>query len=109
MTDPLQTLAAADQALAHATTELEHAERRKTERRIGRPPGGRRAVDQPVNAWSTGQMAYFIGMSSGFVVSEIKAGELRASIFGGEYRIAIVEVRRYLKEKNFPLPQWMAA
>jgi excisionase family DNA binding protein len=68
-------------------------------------PGGRRATDRPTgNGWTTGQLAHHIGMSRGFVLSEIKAREIIASQFGREWRIAAAEVRRYLESKGFPLP-----
>lgn len=62
-----------------------------------------------MNAWSTGQLAQCIGMSSDFVVDEIRAGELTASKFGREYRISVAEVRRYLVSKGFPLPAALAS
>ena len=109
MTAARHVLAAADQELAasdavHVTCVVER-------RRVGRP-NGRRAIDQcsinkPANAWSTAQMAFCIGMSAGFVQSEIICGELKASLFGGSYRIAATEVRRYLEAKGFPVPPWM--
>lgn len=71
------------------------------------PRGGRRPGDA-LNAWSTGQLAQCIGMSTDFVVGEIRAGELGASKFGREYRIAVAEVRRYLISKGFPLPAVLA-
>lgn len=43
-------------------------------------------------------------MSRGFVLQEIKSHEIAASQFGREYRIAKLEVRRYLTAKGFPLP-----
>lgn len=108
--NPHQTLAAADQALADADAVLGHAERRKAERRAGgRPPTGRRSVDVPANAWSTGQMAFWVGMRTETILREIEAGELRASMFGREYRIHVAEVRRYLISKDFPMPDWMKA
>lgn len=110
MTDPRQTLSAADRAIADADAVLEHAERRKAERRAGgRPPTGRRSVDVPANAWSTGQMAFWVGMRTETILREIEAGELRASMFGREYRIHVGEVRRYLLAKDFPMPEWMKA
>jgi excisionase family DNA binding protein len=79
--------------------------RAMVERRAPGRPGGRRAVDRPTgNAWTTGQLAYHIGMSPGFVLAEIKAREILASQFGREYRIARTEVQRYLLAKGFPLP-----
>lgn len=75
------------------------------DRRTGPRRGGRRASDRPSGpAWTTGQLAYHIGMSQGFVLGEIKAKEITASQFGREYRIAAAEVRRYLDSKGFPLP-----
>lgn len=105
-----QELKASCEQLAEADAMLARAERRVVgeRRKSGRPPGGRRSIDKPANAWSTGQMAWCIGMSSGFVLKEIMAGELQASIFGGEYRIHIGEVQRYLTAKGFPVPTWMA-
>lgn len=108
--DPTLILADATHALAEADAVLEQADRRVAERRRpGRPPGGRRAIDKPANAWSTGQLAWCIGMSSGFVLKEIAAGELQASVFGSEHRIHISEVQRYLASKGFPVPAWMTA
>ena len=110
MSDARQVLAAADREIAAADAVLEKADRRKAERRTGgRPPAGRRSVDVPANAWSTGQMAYWVGMRSETILREIEAGQLRASMFGCEYRIHVGEVRRYLQSKGFPLPEWMRA
>ena len=79
--------------------------RESSDRRTGTRRGGRRATDTPTGpAWTTGQLAYHIGMSQGFVLGEIKAKEIIASQFGREYRIAAAEVRRYLESKGFPLP-----
>jgi excisionase family DNA binding protein len=74
--------------------------------RAGRPRRNR-ILREPVNAWSTGQLAHVIGMSAWFVSREIQAGELKASRFGTEYRIHVDEVRRYLVAKQWPLPHWM--
>lgn len=104
MTDPLED--AANEALQDAAHVLTEAERRMADRRHGRS-GGRRTVDQPANAWSTAQLAYWIGMSPGFILGEVKTGELKASSFGGSYRIHASEVRRYLETKGFPVPAWM--
>ncbi len=66
----------------------------------------RRPIEMPSGpAWTTGQLAFHIGMSVDFVASEIRAGEIIASKFGREWRIAAVEVRRYLAAKEFPLPE----
>lgn len=106
----LDTVIAADQALEQADAALEQADRRVQERRsTGRPRTGRRSIDRPANAWSTGQMAFHVGMTSWFIVREIEAGELKASRIGREYRIHVAEVRRYLEAKGFPLPEWMTA
>jgi hypothetical protein len=79
--------------------------RKRPERRGARIAGGRRATDQPSgNGWSTGQLGHHIGMSGNFVRSEIESGELVASRFGSEWRIAAAEVKRYLLAKGFPLP-----
>lgn len=85
------------------------AEAEATIRRAGQGDRRRtaRVIHEPVNAWSTGQLAYVIGMTSWFVHKEIASGEVRASKFGGEYRIHVDEVRRYLTAKGFPLPLWM--
>mgnify|MGYP006935486153 CR=1 FL=1 len=88
---------AADEALASAEQAI----------RSGGRPRIARVIDRPVNAWSTGQLAYVIGMSSWFVSKEIATGEIKASRFGTEYRIHVDEVRRYLTDKGFPLPEWM--
>lgn len=81
-----------------------------TDRRSGHRGGGRRATDEPHGpAWTTGQLAHEIGMSADFVVSEIRAGELVASKFGREYRIAAAEIRRYLTAKQFPVPDHLAS
>lgn len=67
-----------------------------------RPPrGGRRQSDQ---AWTVTQLAAEINMSSNFIRTEIETGELRASKFGREYRIAYEEVARYLTSKGWPAP-----
>ena len=67
--------------------------------------GGRRSTDAPSgNAWTTSQLANYIGMSRDFVIGEIDAGELVASKFGREYRIHREEIIRYLTVKRFPLP-----
>lgn len=72
--------------------------------------GGRRAVDKPTgNAWTTGQLAYHIGMSPGFVLAEIRAKEIVASQFGREFRIARAEVERYCLAKGWPLPAILAS
>lgn len=63
---------------------------------------GRRASDP--QGWSTERLAGAIGMSSDFVLGEIKAGELRASLFGRVYRIHVDEVRRYVQAKGWPPP-----
>ncbi len=102
-----EVIAAADAALADAATVLEKADRRVSRDRRGGRPGGRRSIDRPINAWSTGQLAYHIGMRSEFVLTEIRAGQIKASMFGHEYRIHSDEVRRYLESKGFPVPQWM--
>lgn len=108
--DARRALAGADDAFAQADAVLEQADRRQAERRkSGRPPAGRRSVDVPANAWSTGQMAYWIGMTTETILCEINTGELHAAMFGREYRIHIEEVRRYLTAKGFPLPTWMMA
>jgi excisionase family DNA binding protein len=49
-------------------------------------------------------VAEAIGMSVDFVYLEIEQGELTASRFGRQYRIAFVEVVRYFEEKRFPMP-----
>lgn len=79
------------------------------DRRSGPRQGGRRASDIPTgNAWTTGQLAHWIGMSPDFVITEIAAGELVASKFGREYRIARAEILRYLTVKRFPVPDALA-
>lgn len=80
------------------------------DRRSGPRGGGRRATDEAHGpAWTTGQLAHEIGMSADFVVSEIRAGELVASKFGREYRIAAAEIRRYLTARRFPVPDHLAS
>ncbi len=109
MSNPSPPLVAAIQqeaAKSLASADAVFTDRRQI-RRSGRSRGGRRAIDQPVNAWSTGQLAYWIGMSGRFVYTEIQCGEIKASRFGTEYRIHCVEVRRYLRDKGFPVPIWM--
>ena len=98
-----------DALLAHTDTILADAEQTLADagRRWGRGP--MRSIHHPANAWSVSQMAFCIGMSTEFVRKEIQANELKASTFGGEYRIHIAEVRRYLSEKDFPQPEWMIA
>lgn len=88
-----------------------HADRRTgDDRRAAHRAGGRRSVDEPTGpAWTIGQLAYQIGMSNDFVISEIRANELVASKFGREWRIAAAEVRRYLLAKQFPLPESLAS
>jgi excisionase family DNA binding protein len=69
------------------------------------PSNGARAIDQPSEtAWSPTQVAYYIGMSADFVRSEIRAGDIKASMFGREWRIATVEVIKYLDARQFPPP-----
>jgi excisionase family DNA binding protein len=87
------------------------ADRRQApDRRASPRAGGRRAVDEPMGpAWTIGQLAYQIGMSNDFVISEIRAHEIVASKFGREWRIASSEVRRYLLAKQFPLPESLAS
>jgi excisionase family DNA binding protein len=81
----------------------------RRDRREGPRRGGRRATDtQTGSAWTTGQLAFYIGMSRGFVLGEIRGGEIIASQFGREYRIAAAEVKRYLSDKRFPLPDALA-
>jgi len=78
------------------------------ERRAGEHarPGGRRSTDPPVgNGWSTGQLAFHIGMSRKFVLEEIHAKAISASQFGREYRIPSSEVRRYCESHGFPVPE----
>lgn len=105
-----QVIADADAEIARAEQLIAEGDRRQVERRgPGRPPTGRRAMDRPANAWSTGQMAYCVGMTTWFVVREIEAGEIKGVRIGREYRIPIVEVRRYLQAKGFPVPAWMHA
>lgn len=78
--------------------------------REGPRSGGRRASDRPTgNGWSTGQLAHHIGMSGAFVRGEIESGEIVASRFGSEWRIAAAEVRRYLLAKGYPLPDALAS
>lgn len=80
------------------------------DRRTGPRQGGRRCTDAPTgNAWTTSQLAYHIGMSRDFILGEIDAGEIVASRFGREYRIARAEVVRYLTVKRFPLPDILQA
>ncbi len=69
--------------------------------------GGRPRASKPTSAhaWSVSQLADWIGMSKQFVRNEIKAKELQASTFGGEYRIPTGEVVRYLEAKGWPTPQ----
>jgi hypothetical protein len=67
--------------------------------------GGRRAVDKPAaNGWTTGQLGWWIGHGSDFVLGEIKDGRIVASKFGREWRIAYAEVCRYCVSKNYPEP-----
>lgn len=54
--------------------------------------------------WTPRQLAEVIGMSTQFVLTEIRAGELQASRFGSVWRIRSTEVARYLAEKQFPMP-----
>ena len=68
---------------------------------------GRRSTDIPIVGWSTVQLAYWIGMSKDFVIGEIQAREIKATMFGVEYRIHATEVKRYLLAKGWPLPSWM--
>ena len=49
-------------------------------------------------------MAEWTGMSTDFVLDEIRCGELRAARFGRHYRIPFPEVLRYLRAKGFMLP-----
>jgi excisionase family DNA binding protein len=62
-------------------------------------------MDRPLgHAWTPAQLAIHIGMSSGFVLAEIRAKELAASQFGREWRIHEREVHRYCAAKGWPLP-----
>lgn len=92
--------------MTHQRTTIDRRLEPVDRRRPGRP-GGRRAVDHPANAWAISQLAFWIGMSHGFVRREIEAGELRASLFGAEFRIHRDEVKRYCEAKQFPVPDWM--
>ena len=60
-----------------------------------------RATRRP---WATTDVAAWTGMSTDFVLDEIRSGELRAARFGRHYRIAFGEVLRYLRDKGFTLP-----
>jgi hypothetical protein len=64
--------------------------------------------DIVLGAWGT---SYFGNLRTSItgVDTEIKAGEIVASQFGREYRIAAAEVRRYLEAKGFPLPEVLAS
>jgi excisionase family DNA binding protein len=69
-----------------------------------------RRADRPVsNGWTTGQVAFHIGTSDDFVLSEIRDGALRAAKFGREWRIAYAEVRRYCSSKGYELPEPLAS
>lgn len=95
----------AHEQIARAETVIARAEERRAVRR-----GGRRAMDTPTGgAWSPGQLAFHIGMSHDFVLAEIRAGEIVASPFGRQWRIATAEVVRYLTAKRFPLPDSLAS
>ncbi len=108
MSDPASIKAAADQQIAVAEELLAQAhtvKRAIVDRRSGPRQGGRRASDRPSgNAWTTAQVAYHIGMSPGFVLCEIKAGDIVASQFGREWRITHAEVVRYCEAKGWPAP-----
>ena len=78
-----------------------------TFQRRRRRANGRRSTDMPIVGWSTVQLAYWIGMSKDFVIGEIQAREIKATMFGVEYRIHSTEVKRYLLAKGWPLPSWM--
>ena len=54
--------------------------------------------------WSTGRLAAHIGMGYDFIRTEIELGELAASRFGREWRIAPEEVRRYCRKNKWPEP-----
>ena len=54
--------------------------------------------------WATTDVAAWTGMSTDFVLDEIRSGELRAARFGRHYRIAFPDVVRYLRTKGFLLP-----
>ena len=54
--------------------------------------------------WATTDVATWTGMSTDFVRDEIRCGELRAARFGRHYRIAFLDVLRYLRAKGFSLP-----
>ena len=60
-----------------------------------------RATRRP---WATTDVAAWTGMSTDFVLDEIRSGELRAARFGRHYRIAFPDVVRYLRAKGFLLP-----
>lgn len=87
--------------------DAERTMARHTNRRKGGRRGGRRALDAVILGWSTWQLAHWTGMSTDFMLEEIRAGELTASMFGAEYRIHWTEVRRYLDAKGWPRPAWM--
>lgn len=105
--DAHTALAQAQQQIEQADALVKDVERQVSERKRTGRPAGRRTIDKPAHAWSTAQLADWIGMSSGFVLTEINAGEIKASNFGGSYRIHTTEVRRYLESKGFPTPSWM--
>ena len=65
------------------------------------PDSSRRATRRP---WATTEVAAWTGMSTDFVLDEIRSGDLRAARFGRHYRIAFGEVLRYLRDKGFTLP-----
>ena len=69
--------------------------------RVGVRDSVPRATRRP---WTTTEVAAWTGMSTDFVLDEIRSGELRAARFGRHYRIAFGEVLRYLREKGFTLP-----
>ena len=69
--------------------------------RVGVRDSVLRATRRP---WATSDVAAWTGMSTDFVLDEIRSGELRAARFGRHYRIAFGEVLRYLRDKGFPLP-----
>lgn len=108
MSDARQVIDAADREIAAADALLDQAhvvKRAVVDRRSGPRQGGRRASDRPSgNAWTTAQVAYHIGMSAGFVLCEIKAGDIVASQFGREWRITRAEVCRYCEAKGWPSP-----
>lgn len=95
MSDPQQVLEDGLNAVRQATQLIARVRK-----------GGRPSVKKPTSAhaWSVSQLAEWIGMSKQFVRNEIKAKEIKASTFGGEYRIPTGEVLRYLEAKGWPTP-----